>query len=128
MSGVTTYQSISVSLLEDLLEPIINEIVLESLNNEQILRIKYGNLSNRWDIYNNNTTSFNTTENNGTGNGSTNGNTLAGSANGTPGPSNSNSSSNNNIEYFQCLNCDRRIAGSRFAAHIDKCLGGRTRK
>lgn len=30
--------------------------------------------------------------------------------------------------YFKCTNCDRKIAGSRFAAHIDKCLGGRSRK
>lgn len=30
--------------------------------------------------------------------------------------------------YFKCSNCDRKIAGSRFAAHIDKCLGGRSRK
>lgn len=30
--------------------------------------------------------------------------------------------------YFQCSNCDRKIAGSRFSAHVDKCLGGRSRK
>lgn len=30
--------------------------------------------------------------------------------------------------YFKCSNCDRKIAGSRFSAHIDKCLGGRSRK
>ena len=30
--------------------------------------------------------------------------------------------------YFKCSNCDRKIAGSRFGAHIDKCLGGRSRK
>lgn len=30
--------------------------------------------------------------------------------------------------YFKCSNCERKIAGSRFGAHIDKCLGGRSRK
>lgn len=30
--------------------------------------------------------------------------------------------------YFNCSNCGRKIAGSRFGAHIDKCLGGRSRK
>lgn len=30
--------------------------------------------------------------------------------------------------YFKCSNCDRKIAGSRFSAHIDKCFGGRSRK
>lgn len=30
--------------------------------------------------------------------------------------------------YFSCRHCNRQIAGSRFAAHIDKCLGGRSRK
>ncbi|TID13893.1 hypothetical protein CANINC_004841 [Pichia inconspicua] len=30
--------------------------------------------------------------------------------------------------YFSCSNCGRKIAGSRFGAHIDKCLGGRSRK
>ncbi|VEU19789.1 DEKNAAC100722 [Brettanomyces naardenensis] len=30
--------------------------------------------------------------------------------------------------YFRCSNCQREIAGSRFAAHLDKCLGGRSRK
>ncbi|CEP25068.1 unnamed protein product [Cyberlindnera jadinii] len=30
--------------------------------------------------------------------------------------------------YFECRNCQRRIAGNRFAAHIDRCLGGRQRK
>lgn len=29
---------------------------------------------------------------------------------------------------FECTNCQRKIAGSRFAAHIDRCLGGRQRK
>ncbi|GME89338.1 unnamed protein product [[Candida] boidinii] len=38
-------------------------------------------------------------------------------------------SSNNASEiYFSCSNCNRKIAGSRFASHIDRCLGGRTRK
>lgn len=27
--------------------------------------------------------------------------------------------------YFECLNCTRKIAGSRFAAHLERCLGGR---
>ncbi|ODQ79832.1 hypothetical protein BABINDRAFT_13437 [Babjeviella inositovora NRRL Y-12698] len=27
--------------------------------------------------------------------------------------------------YFVCSNCTRKIAGSRFAAHVDRCLGGR---
>lgn len=30
--------------------------------------------------------------------------------------------------YFKCSNCERKIAGSRFGAHIDKCYGGRSRK
>lgn len=30
--------------------------------------------------------------------------------------------------YFKCSNCNRKISGSRFGAHIDKCLGGRSRK
>ncbi|KAG7904681.1 hypothetical protein KL905_003459 [Ogataea polymorpha] len=34
-------------------------------------------------------------------------------------------SANGSDAYFQCLNCERKIAGGRFAAHIDKCLGGR---
>ncbi len=35
---------------------------------------------------------------------------------------------NGNDIYFRCSNCQREIAGVRFAAHIDKCLGGRFRK
>lgn len=27
--------------------------------------------------------------------------------------------------YFECTNCGRKIAGSRFAAHLERCLGGR---
>lgn len=27
--------------------------------------------------------------------------------------------------YFDCGNCGRKVAGSRFASHIDRCLGGR---
>lgn len=30
--------------------------------------------------------------------------------------------------YFECSNCGRNIAGSRFSGHIDKCFGGRSRK
>ncbi|ODQ66823.1 hypothetical protein NADFUDRAFT_50726 [Nadsonia fulvescens var. elongata DSM 6958] len=30
------------------------------------------------------------------------------------------------VRYFECVNCARKIAGSRFAAHIERCLGGRT--
>lgn len=29
--------------------------------------------------------------------------------------------------YFVCDNCGRNIAGSRFAAHINRCLGGRNK-
>jgi SAGA-associated factor 11 len=27
--------------------------------------------------------------------------------------------------YFECSNCGRKIAGTRFAAHIERCLSGR---
>ncbi|KAK9453874.1 hypothetical protein V1511DRAFT_489303 [Dipodascopsis uninucleata] len=27
--------------------------------------------------------------------------------------------------YFECLNCTRKIAASRYAAHLERCLGGR---
>lgn len=37
-------------------------------------------------------------------------------------------SANANDIYFRCSNCQREIAGGRFAAHIDKCLGGRNRR
>lgn len=30
--------------------------------------------------------------------------------------------------YFSCVQCSRRIAGNRFAIHLDRCLGGRGRK
>ena len=30
-----------------------------------------------------------------------------------------------NSVYFVCTNCNRNIAGSRFANHINRCLGGR---
>lgn len=30
--------------------------------------------------------------------------------------------------YFSCPNCSRNIAGSRFANHINRCLGGRNTK
>lgn len=33
-----------------------------------------------------------------------------------------------NGRYFNCDNCGREIAGNRFAAHVDRCLGGRSRK
>jgi SAGA-associated factor 11 len=29
---------------------------------------------------------------------------------------------------FECRNCGRKVAGNRFAQHIDRCLGGRQRK
>lgn len=29
------------------------------------------------------------------------------------------------VRYFECLNCSRKIAGSRFAAHMERCLNGR---
>lgn len=31
----------------------------------------------------------------------------------------------NDVRYFECLNCSRKIAGSRFAAHMERCLNGR---
>ncbi|KAK9365777.1 hypothetical protein V1509DRAFT_632111 [Lipomyces kononenkoae] len=27
--------------------------------------------------------------------------------------------------YFECTNCTRKVAGSRYAAHLERCLGGR---
>lgn len=32
---------------------------------------------------------------------------------------------NDSSTYFHCDNCNRNIAGSRFANHINRCLGGR---
>jgi SAGA-associated factor 11 len=29
------------------------------------------------------------------------------------------------VLYFECVNCKRKVAGSRFAAHIERCLSGR---
>ncbi|OWB81415.1 hypothetical protein B5S33_g32 [[Candida] boidinii] len=54
---------------------------------------------------------------------------VSGMANGNALSAVSMTSSNNASEiYFSCSNCNRKIAGSRFASHIDRCLGGRTRK
>lgn len=35
--------------------------------------------------------------------------------------------SNDTSRYFECENCGRKIAGGRFAQHVNKCLT-RTRK
>lgn len=29
------------------------------------------------------------------------------------------------VQYFKCTNCGRKVAGTRFAAHIERCLSGR---
>lgn len=128
---MTTYQSISLEILQDLLEPLVCDIVVESLLKEKVLRDRYGSLldpkplnsdgelSNRMDIVDNKLVfagaqlrSSNISKPSNGGSQTTNGS----GANGANG------------DYFQCSNCDRKIAGSRFAAHLDKCLGGRSRK
>lgn len=38
-----------------------------------------------------------------------------------------NEKQSDSSRYFTCDNCSRKIAGNRFAAHIDRCLGGRSR-
>ncbi|GMG19197.1 unnamed protein product [Ambrosiozyma monospora] len=173
-----TVSSMSISIMEDMLLQIIQDIIARTVLEEKVTRETYGTINdpipiNSINPLTNNINHSNDGESllairklnkgNNHSNGS-NGNSQASSVTGTPQPSdlqlqpdlgrfafvrngkdiyanalsgsqgngthngtNGHSASASEL-YFKCSNCDRKIAGSRFAAHIDKCLGGRTRK
>ncbi|CDK24410.1 unnamed protein product [Kuraishia capsulata CBS 1993] len=166
-SDMLTYRNISSSILENMFTPIIHEIIIESILNEQVLRSSYGTVDNPKYVEAGNPTRTDQTQDtqpatkkakldSGSSSTSTptphyterdlgrlefvtNGKDVFsnykrkenGSANGATGSNGNHSAAGNgngSDDYFKCLNCDRRIAGSRFASHIDRCLGGRTRK
>lgn len=92
-----TFKDMSVSILNDMIEPIVREVFMETIVEEQQIRAKYGQVASSE-------------------------RPMAKFA--TP----SAKASADESEYFECLNCGRKIVGGRFAAHIDRCLGGRSRK
>lgn len=75
----------------------------------------------------NNTTT--NTNNNGSSSSSENGSESNGGSRATPSASALEDmygiEKSSEPRYFECLNCGRKIAGSRFAAHLERCLGGR---
>lgn len=140
-----TLGSVSVAIYKDIVDSLSHQIIVESLIKEQITRQQFGKLTKSTTpqpIFDNNLLSAS----NNSGNG---GNSLSQ----TPSQCNSRISSPNtelltrnefvnvlgrdifgnekvpdSARYFTCTNCSRKISGNRFAAHIDRCLGGRQRK
>jgi len=147
-----TLSSVSISIFRDIMETITRELFVEAIMREQITRLRYGKLEsgNTPQPIDTPTTAGSTI--NGS-NGNTNGGMLSASAsvnntnnnsrNPSPNPEVltrieyynvvgrdifGNEKQSDSSRYFTCDNCTRKIAGNRFAAHIDRCLGGRSRK
>ncbi|CCH43286.1 hypothetical protein BN7_2834 [Wickerhamomyces ciferrii] len=140
-----TLYSVSASIYKDIMETITHELFVDAIMREQITRAKYGRLETG------NTptpvetpTALNNLNGNGLLSASTSqNNTGNNSRNPSPNPELltrmayysvmgrdifGNEKQSDSSRYFTCDNCSRKIAGNRFAAHIDRCLGGRSRK
>ncbi|KAH3669287.1 hypothetical protein OGAPHI_001408 [Ogataea philodendri] len=141
-----TYSTVSISILEDMLCEITGEIISRSILEEKLLRQQFGPVQQQVFADEGETTVGTLKKLRQTAGNSDNSSTNS-SALGTPQPGENGSAVDvgrvnfvrngkdifgkntaSGDSYFQCLNCDRKIAGGRFAAHIDKCLGGRVRK
>ncbi|ODV84482.1 hypothetical protein CANARDRAFT_29031 [[Candida] arabinofermentans NRRL YB-2248] len=149
-----TYSQLSASILEGMITEITHEIISKWILTTKTIKSQYG--YNAYSSSSSGSSSVTLTEiatlpyngNGSLGNSRDGSGYNTGSNTGTPQPDqvrlngigqgqgHSNESVNGNgisinggtDLYFKCLNCDRKISGNRFAAHIDKCLGGRTRK
>ncbi|KAG7727489.1 hypothetical protein KL933_002423 [Ogataea haglerorum] len=139
-----TYSSVSISILEDMLLEIAGEIISRSILDEKLLRQDYGMAQPG--LVEEGETAAGLVKKVRQNIGNSASGSSQSSAAATPQSGESGSvpdigrigflqngreifprSANSSDAYFQCLNCERKIAGGRFAAHIDKCLGGRSR-
>ncbi|KAG7695662.1 hypothetical protein KL930_003659 [Ogataea haglerorum] len=137
-----TYSSVSISILEDMLLEIAGEIISRSILDEKLLRQDYGMAQPG--LVEEGETAAGLVKKVRQNIGNSASGSSQSSAAATPQSGESGSvpdigrigflqngreifprSANSSDAYFQCLNCERKIAGGRFAAHIDKCLGGR---
>lgn len=142
-----TLSSMSLSIYRDIMETITREIFIETIMREQITRLRYGKLEagNTPQPIETPIMNHNTINGNGSlllsASNSVN-NTNNNSRNPSPNPELltrieyynvigrdifGNEKQSDSSRYFTCDNCSRKIAGNRFAAHIDRCLGGRSR-
>ncbi|KAK9462355.1 uncharacterized protein V1516DRAFT_689246 [Lipomyces oligophaga] len=107
---------LSLSLLEDLLQPVTHDLILSSLAREKRSRqpcVSCGAIHN---------------SRASTGTGAGTGAIGKGNFVCKPGVDiygHGKQQSSDSIVYFACLNCSRKIASSRYAAHLQRCLGGR---
>lgn len=142
-----TLASMSVSILRDILETVTHEVFFEAIMREQITRARYGKLEagntpQPIETPISSTSSFQQNGNLLSAGNSVN-NTNNNSRTSSPNPELltriqyynvmgrdifGNEKQSDSSRYFTCDNCSRKIAGNRFAAHIDRCLGGRSRK
>ncbi|KAG7858147.1 hypothetical protein KL919_003405 [Ogataea angusta] len=140
-----TYSSVSISILEDMLLEIASEIISRSILDEKLLRQEYGMAQPG--LVEEGETAAGLVKKVRQNIGNSASGSSQSSAAATPQSGESGSipdigrigflqngkeifprSTNCSDAYFQCLNCERKIAGGRFAAHIDKCLGGRKKE
>ena len=106
-------------ILDDLLKPMAHEVTAQALQIEKRIRAQYGQ-----DFI---AKPYNTTLPPGIRAKSAQKTEVAGRVAyiKVPGQDMYGNEKPNDVRYFECLNCSRKIAGSRFAAHMERCLNGR---
>lgn len=106
-------------ILKDLLKPLTREVMVHAFEKEKQIRSKYGNeFTAKTQVLN----------------GSTNGKNKSVAVTEVKdrikwvkvsGKDIYGNEKPTDVRYFGCMNCGRKIAGTRFAAHIERCLSGR---
>jgi hypothetical protein len=108
-------------ILGDLLRPLTREVTIHAFEKEKRIRSKYGN-------------GFVARPPAPVQNGTPNGKNKPAAVTEVkdrimwvkvPGKDIYGNEKSTDIRYFKCTNCGRNIAGTRFAAHIERCLSGR---
>jgi hypothetical protein len=114
--------------LYDLLRPMAHEAAIRAVHNEKRIRRIYGKEFTAVAPSLSSATSGTSTP---TGRGSSKASAKKYDVRGramyvtTPGRDIYGNEKPTDARYFQCSNCERKIAGNRFAAHIVRCLSGR---
>ncbi|CAN6657003.1 hypothetical protein TRVA0_029S01178 [Trichomonascus vanleenenianus] len=132
-----TLGSLSVMIFKDLLKPLTHEATLKAIQKEKVIRRKYGKefiARTPTPGTPQSTASSAASTPKSRANGTPNGSAARVEVHGRiiysklPGRDIYGKEKNTQVQYFECSNCKRKVAGSRFAAHIERCLSGRNNR
>lgn len=110
------------SVLSELVKPFTHEVTVKAVEREKLIRRVYGSNFSAAPVSKSKKSSLNGNKSGKAQQYRIEGRPLYVSANGKDIYGNEKPTE---TRYFECLNCKRSIAGTRFAAHVERCFSGR---